>query len=583
MQKYLTCRPSISKPLIWLLLVFLGFVSQRCANPVMPQGGPKDTTPPKLLHASPPNYSTHFSADRFYLTFDEFLSLREINKQFLVSPPMAKTPLFKLRKRTLEVRFEDSLRTNTTYSLYFGDAITDLNENNPVSDFQYVFATGSALDSLELSGQVLNAFNLKPVENAFAMLYDAGNDSLAVEEMPLYFPPVYIAKTDKNGTFTLRNLRNENYLLITLKDANGNYFFDQPNEEIAFFDTPVLAYYKGLKTDSTAAGPPDSLAVDTIATKSWQLVSKRAEYKLYSFLEADTVQRLLKKELLSSYHLSLQFKLPVSGFRLQLIPPSDTLYRPVPDFNKAGDSLSFWFPDYTSDSIHLVVSADGILNDTLAMPVQKVAAKNPRTAAKPETLGLRLPTGQADAFKPLTLAFNRPVKSANNDSLLLIENSDTLAVTFRFADSLRKRIIIAHALQFGASYLLVIPGGTFTDILGFVNDSTPARFNTRQADAYGTLKMNVRPPTDGQVCLIQMMDEKENLIRQDRINGLTTLDYGRLLPRKLRFKAILDSNDNGKWDSGNYRRKVQPEKVQYFGSTVEIRANWDLTEEWNLE
>jgi hypothetical protein len=571
------------KPIIWLVLLLLGFASQRCANPGMPQGGPKDTTPPKLLNASPPNYSTYFSADRFFLTFDEYLSLRDINKQFLVSPPMAKTPVFKLRKRTLEVRFQDSLRANTTYSLYFGDAITDLNENNPVGNFQYVFSTGSALDSLELSGQVVNAFNLKPVENAFAMLYDAGNDTLSIDEMPLHFPPVYIAKTDKNGSFFLRNLRNENFLLIALKDANGNYFFDQPNEEIAFYDAPALAYYQGLKTDSlSGSGPVDSLVADTVAPKSWQLISKKAEYKLLSFLEADTVQRLLKKELLSSYQLSLQFKLPVSGFRLRLILPSDTLYMPLPDFNTTKDSLNFWFPDYLSDSVHLVVSADGITDDTLAMPILKATVASRRPADKPETLVMRLPAGQRDAFKPLTLAFNRPVKSVNADSLLLIENTDTMAVSFRFTDSLQKRIAIEHTLQFGASYVLVVNRGTFMDILGFSNDSTPSRFNTRQADAYGTLKMSVRPPEDGPY-LIQMMDEKENLIRQDRVTGHTTIDYGRLLPRKVLFKAIRDENDNGKWDSGNYRRRQQPEKVQYFGSTVEIRANWDLTEEWSLE
>lgn len=562
-------------------------LSNRCANPVMPQGGPKDTEPPKLVKATPPNLSTHFNANRIDLEFDEFLVLKEIGKKFLMSPPPPEKPEFKVKRRTLEITLKDSLHRNTTYSLYFADAITDLNENNPIPDFQYVFSTGASIDSLEMAGIVRDAFTLKPVENAMVMLWYHGNDTLPLASMPLHLPPAYATRTQKDGTFRLKYLRDEKYLLFALKDANANYIYDQPNEDIAFMDSLVRAYNKGLRPDTvpsvssadtaqpvadTSDSSPDPKTIKTIPVN----------YQLYSFVEADTVQSLLSREVVGMGQILLSFKMRPDSLITEVIPPYDTMFRMLREMNATGDSIRLWFPAFKHDTVKMRIGARGLRTDTLRFVLKKeVKARKGTQKDKSPHLEVRPPQGQVHAFRPLTLAFGHPVSRVNVDSLLLITPKDTLKVGFSFSDTLlRRQATIEFKPQFGENYQLIIPPGAFTDIFGLTNDSLPARFSTRPADAYGKFILQVKCPDASTDFLIWLMDDKEKLLHQDVVIGEATLDYGLLLPGKYILMAVMDVNGNGRWDPGNYRRRLQPEKVWYFGTSIEIKANWDLKEEW---
>ncbi len=562
----------------------------RCANPVMPQGGPKDTEPPKLLKATPPNQSTHFSARKIELEFDEFLVLKEIGKKFLMSPPPNERPEFKVKRRTLEVELKDTLRPNTTYSLYFADAITDLNENNPVPDFQYVFSTGAAIDSLELSGTLRDAFTLKPVENATVMLWFENNDTIPLFRMPYYFPPAYASRTQKDGTFRLRYLRNERYLLFALKDANANYIFDQPNEDIAFCDSLVSAYFKGLKTDTLASiAPVDSISLrnDTtgLSPQPKTVKSSPVNYSLLSFLESDTVQTLLKYEVVGTGQVLINFKLPPDSLVAEPIAPYDTMFRILREVNAKGDSIRLWFPEFKHDTVTMRIGAKGIRTDTLTFVLKKeMKTRRGTQKEKMPMLGITPPQGQVHAFRDLTLSFDHPVKEASVDSLLLMSSKDTLKVAFAFTDSLlRRRAVLNFKPSFGESYQLIIPRAAFTDVFGMKNDSLPVRFSARPADAYGKFILHVICPDSQTPFLIWLMDDKEKVLRQDVIKGEADLDYGLLLPGKYILKAFRDSNGNSKWDTGNFRKRLQPERVWYFANPVEIKANWDLKEEWKIE
>jgi len=572
------------------LLPVLAVLLYRCANPVMPQGGAKDTEPPKLLKATPPNQSTHFKARKILLEFDEFLVLKEIGKKFLMSPPPLERPEFKVKRRTLEIELKDTLRPNTTYSLYFADAITDLNENNPVPDFQYVFSTGTAIDSLELSGILRDAFTLKPVENAMVMLWFEGNDTLPLSRMPLYFPPAYASRTQKDGSFKLRYLRNEKYLLFALKDANANYIFDQPNEDIAFSDTLVPAFYKGLKTDTlpSEAAIENNAALNDSLSPSPQpknIKTSPVSYSLLSFLEADTVQSLLKREVIGLGHVLLSFKLPADSVIAEPISPYDTLFQVLREVNTKGDSIHLWFPGFRRDTVKMKIGAKGIRMDTVTFVLKKeTKSKRGNQKEKAPVLEVKPPQGQIHAFRELSLTFSHPVHQALIDSLILIASKDTLKVAFSFTDSLlHRRAVIKYKPGFGENYQLIIPPGAFVDVFGLKNDSLSVRFSTRPTDAYGKFILNVTCPDTLTPFLLWLMDDKEKILRQDVVQGEATLDYGLLMPGKYMLKAIRDNNRNGRWDTGNYRKHLQPENVWYFKNVLEIKANWDLKEEWKIE
>ncbi|MFP4471824.1 MAG: Ig-like domain-containing protein, partial [Bacteroidales bacterium] len=222
-----------------LLLMALSAGMMYCANPVSPTGGPVDETAPMVVESEPPNYSTHFNRNRIIITFNEFVQLQQPNQQVLISPPLRENPSYKIRGRSVVVDFNEELQPNTTYSIFFGNAITDLTAGNPLGDYLFAFSTGDHIDSLAIGGEVLNAFNLQPQENVLVMLYPPDNDTVPRDSLPMLVRPLYVAKTNAAGVFQLRNLRNEPYKIFALNDMNSNYLYDLPNEEIAFIDSLI--------------------------------------------------------------------------------------------------------------------------------------------------------------------------------------------------------------------------------------------------------------------------------------------------------------------------------------------------------
>jgi hypothetical protein len=573
-------------------LAILPLLVYRCANPVMPQGGPKDAEPPMVVASEPPDFTRHFSSKRISIEFNEFVNLKDINKQFLASPTFSKQPEFKTQGKKLLIVLNDSLRRNTTYSLYLGDAITDITESNPLKDFSYVLSTGSSIDSMELGGIVRNAFDLKPAEGIIAMLYLDENDTLAIDSLPLKVPPYYISKTNKEGRFSIRNLRPEKYLLFALKDANANYFYDQPNEEIAFVDTLVVATPAYIPVPDTTKSDSlnnvsDSLKpAQNLTDKPAMRQVKRdpvAQYELFLFDEADTVQRIANSIVNSDHQIFIQLKRPATNLKIDIVNRDSLAYVPIKKISAGNDSVWMWFPHYNHDTVQLIVSADNMLSDTLDFKLTKEDNQQKgRKSEKVKALNIAGPPSYIDFYKPLKLVFGNPVDSVAVDSFRLIADKDTLMVGFAFADSIRKTATLKFELKPDLKYSLYLPVESFTDIFGFKSDSTVFNFSTRATDAYGSLKLKVELPTVSGQYIIQMMTEKEVVLKQDTLSFSKVLIYNYITPQKLVFKAIHDSNSNGKWDAGEYKRKRQPERVYYNSKPLEIRANWELEEDWTI-
>ena len=214
------------KQLIKIILpAVLAAVVFSCAREMMPTGGKKDVKPPQIVQSVPPNGSANFTGNKFELKFNEFVVLDKINEQLLISPPVKENPDFRLKGKSLIVKFKNELKPNTTYSVYFGDAIVDLTEGNPIHSFTYLFSTGDHVDSLSMAGKVINAFDLKPADGVMVMLYRNDNDTIPFDSLPMRVPPYYLSKTDKQGNFQFSGLAGDNYLVFALKDLNNNYIF----------------------------------------------------------------------------------------------------------------------------------------------------------------------------------------------------------------------------------------------------------------------------------------------------------------------------------------------------------------------
>lgn len=606
--------------IFFLLATALLFI-YACANPVAPTGGPKDNTPPEVLRSTPSNQSVNFAGDRVVMTFSEFVSLKDMNTQLVVSPPLSNPPEFSLRGKNLTMKFEEPLRENSTYNFFFGDAIVDLTEANPLTNYSFSFSTGPVLDSLSIKGKLLNAFNLQPVKGAFVMLYDSIYDSVPYKQRPYY-----LARTSETGDFVLNNLRDSKYLMFALTDINGNYMYDMPTEEIAFHDSLISPVFHGVKlkpaidstsvfADSLAIEPdslniyPDSLHIrdvnedhihDSISdehehhdhshihdTKVLTQGVVIPSYTMLHFRETDTTQRLLKGSVIRKNVLNLVFRFPVRTLTFKPIEPEYSGDWAITEYNTNRDTITIWIPEPATDSLLLEVADNGIVMDTLDValtPALKTAARGKAAEIKPEKLSFR-PSLKASKIRPdreLRLTFSDPVASFNPEKIRLYVDTILLTPEIGFLDSLQLHFSIKHKWKEGDKYLLEIPDSTFTSIFGHVNDSAGYKFTAITEAESGLLKINIELPVPGNY-IIQLLDDKEVLLEERMISENTDLSFNYLSARKYLLKAIFDINGNGKWDTGNYLSKKQPEPVYYFQKEVEMRINWSIEEDWVVE
>lgn len=594
------------KLFLWLYLLFL----TACANQVAPTGGPKDETPPKVTKTSPPDLSTRFTGKEIVLSFDEFIKLKDINNQLIISPPLKETPNFKTRGKSLVVEFKEPFRQETTYNVFFGDAIVDITEENPIPGYKFTFSTGDILDSMNVKGKLINAFNLTPVKGAYVMLYDSIYDSVPYKQIPYY-----VSRTNDKGEFELTNLRNIPYKIFALTDANANYRYDMPSEEIAFIDSIIHPWELPKKTlkikgDSTASktsasevqdsvvvkiGKNDSLIIadtlktplkpDTLASHNDSLVIEGPEGKylqLFHFKEVDSVQSLLKTQLVKENVLSFIFKYPVIDPSFNILTPGYDK-KPIVYANRTSDTLTMWLPAYLADSIKLEVFHNHSVIDTVQMlvkPREKPGKKN--EAKKPAFVNItsNIQAGKIKPQTPLWLTFADPIVSFDFKKIKILEDSlEIKNVVPEWTDSIRKKLKIDVPWKEGGSYTVIIDDSTFISVFDLKNDSTALKFTGTTAEESAEINLKVKLP-ESTPYIIQLMDEKEKLISQYFISESTTINFKYLAPAKYKIKAIDDRNGNGYWDTGKYLAKRYPERVLYYSTVLELRANWIVEQEW---
>ena len=586
-----------------------------CAVQVAPSGGPKDVTPPEILKSTPPNNSVNYTGDRIIITFDEFVTLKEINTQLVISPPLRETPEFNMRGKNMIIKLNEPLMENATYNFYFGDAIVDITEGNPLSSYNFSLSTGPVLDSLSIKGKLMDAFTNQPIENAFVMLYDTIYDSI-----PYLQRPYYISKTNKTGDFALNNLRDSEYLIFALSDINSNYLYDLPTESIAFADSLIKPAFHGstikladrdIQLSPDSISPSDSLKaqlylitsdslkidisdnlsinqpVDSLRiADSLILLPALPSYILYQFREADTTQQLLKGSVARNNVISLIFRQPVKAFTFRSIEPVYENDWSITSYNRSLDTLTVWVRNPLSDSLTVVVADNGVVLDTLYLALVSKAkpARGKLAITKPKSLGMRsnIKGSKIRPDSDLVITFDDPVANFNPEKILLFADSVQIFPTLVFHDSIQSKAHFKHPWKETSRYRMEVPDSTFISIFGHGNDSTTYKFTTLTEEETGYIRLTIVPDTEDQY-IIQLLDEKEVVIHEDFIIGETVLEYDFLAVRKYVVKAIQDENGNGKWDTGNYLQRIQPEKVFYFSKELELRANWTIEEEWEIE
>lgn len=508
-----------------------------CAQIVPITGGERDTEHPKEVGSFPKNGSTSFTEKTITIEFDEFIKLTNISSQLIVSPLMETTPEILVRGKKLVIKLEDKLAENTTYSLNFGNAITDITEDNPFPNYKYVFSTGTYLDSLSYSGSVLNAFDLSPKENIYVLLYDQFEDSLPYKELPRY-----VALTDAEGVFAITNIANGKYKFFAINDINSNYLFDLPNEEIAFKNETI------------------------------QLDSSSVDNHVYLFEEKNGLQYVVKTESETFGKIDVQFNLPTTDLKATSL----TVSQEEPwllEKNEAGDSLTLWLTLKNKiESLDIVFTdAEGIIDtstidiiDDLTDTILNITTNI---------------TGNFDLNQTIILETNRPFKAFSSDSIKLSEDSILITAT-QFEDIGLRKFELAYDYKENTTYQLFIPPGTFEDIYGLKNDTVKINFKTKSESDYGIINLTINPNFSGGY-IVQLFKNAQ-LIKQSFLLGKGTGSYKYLLPGNYQLKLIIDSNGDKKWNTGNYLEGLQPEKVIYYEKEIKIRANWDNDIIWTI-
>ena len=596
---------NVSLKYIWLLPVFI--LCWSCAQQGSPSGGPRDEDPPVVLESEPPNYSTRFNAKKVQITFDEYIVLENVNQQLIVSPPMEEKPEVKLKKKTLVIEINDTLKSNTTYTFNFGDAIKDLHEGNKLQNFEYVFSTGDVLDSMSVRGTLKYAETLEvPEEPVSIMLYTDLRDSVPLTDIPLY-----VGRSNDSGVFSVNNLRPDEYKVFALKDGNNNLLFDLPTEEIAFLDTSLTLNadkVRRLLGDTlVSAAVTDTLAADTSGIATDSIADSGPDYRaiyvdMMLFAEASEIQYLTDNAREDRRKLELVFALPLSDtFTYRSIQAAgESPPRFLEDFSRNRDSLTLWIMDslhYNKDSIQLALDytvkdtteAYIVRSDTLLFTYREPQTRSRRgkeEEKEEEKLEIRTirNNGNQDVNRNLSFLLDMPLGMLNDTlfSLFHIPDSVEVAVPFEVkADSLDPyRAFLSTPWESASQYRLLVLPGAISSIYPISHDTLDLSFNTRDLEFYGQILLTLENINNRVV--VQLSSGRtlveERLVEED---GLYAFPF--LPPKEYSFKFIHDLNRNGKWDTGDYLEKRQPEPVELLPTTIDVRSNWDHDVSLRLE
>ena len=594
------------------LLLMMVIIGYSCASMGTPDGGPYDEMPPKFVGSSPRLHAVNVKDKKIELEFDEFIKLEKPSEKVVVSPPQLEQPEIKVVGKKVVAQLFDTLKHATTYTIDFSDAIVDNNEGNPMGNFTYSFSTGATIDTMEVSGAVLNAEDLEPIKGIQVGLHMNLNDS-ALNTLPFD----RVSRTDSRGRFSIRGVAPGKYRIYALMDGNQNYLYDSKTETVAFSDSIIIPSMMPATRQDTLW--KDTLTIDTIKTVGYTRFMPD-DIILRAFKEENTRQYLSRKERDKENHFILTFSAKADTLPTLKGLNFDEKDAFVIEANEGNDSICYWVKDslvYQMDT--LAIQVDYLYTDTLDQLVPKtdtlyLANKLTREqrdklkkqeeekkekerkkrekkgeAPKPEpTLFLKINVDAPSAFdinRNVVLSFDEPLARIDTSSIHVSVKEDTLWVEKPFilvADSvIPRRYEILADWQPDREYQLKIDSTAITGLYGLHTDKVDQSFKVKKLDEYGTLFFNIRGVN--QPAIVELLDAAGKVIRQQRVTPEGTADFYYLAPNtKYYVRMFMDRNGNGKWDTGNVEKRMQPEEVYYLPKSWEMKANFDFEETWDI-
>lgn len=574
-----------------------------CATKGMLGGGPKDTKAPAVLTEEPPHGSVYFTGDEIVITFDEFIKLKDAAKNILISPPLKEQPDYKLRGKTLFIKFNEPLTDSTTYCLFFGNAIVDITEGNSLSGYSFVFSTGPVIDSLSIRGIVKDAYTGLAKENTLVGLFSFGDSLNIPDSIALKHAPRYITRCNEDGSFKIGYIAPGRYMLFALNDVNSNYFYDPYSEAFAFIDTLIeLQYQAKIPGQSTDTSMTDSITTDSTLRIDFPLLVDTLElltdtslrdvlsvpvptFRLRLFTEQDSIQRITSKERTDADAIRITYRYPLSKPRVSILN-SDSIGQVFTVFNSTFDTIDIWTPSPLSDSVHINITDEKGRCDTMKLLSRKKTRVGRRGRSESPTEPLIFKsnlTGQRfPHFKKFILLFNQPVAETDTLKFSFIAGTDTLSPVIKQIDSAAMKFELVYKFEQNKLYKLLIGDSAFRSITGLYSGKSSFNFTTTTAEDIGLLILSLNTNKPGVHHILQWLDDKSRILITKSFSTDTSFTIANQMPGKYTLKIILDSNNNNHWDTGQYMKSIQPEATLTKEPTIEIRANWELEEEWNL-
>ncbi len=572
-------------------VIAIALVLTCCANEKAPEGGKKDTTPPKAKKMYPASKSLHFTSDKIHITFNKFIKSTGFS-QTLISPPLEKRPDFKIVNKTLTIKLKSPLRDSTTYTFNFAEDIKDVNEGNILNNFTYVFSTGDFIDSQRLAGKVIIAKDNSLADGVIVSLYPQDSVNAIKRSKPFYF-----AKTDKSGSFLINNIKAGHYNVFALKDENYNYIFDQPNEMIAFYDS--LVYLNDTFPQNNAPVLKNDFKKDTTTAIKDSIQRKNDPHlkniELSLFADGGKI-RFLGNKAIALGNIQFYYSQPVSNFQLHVEPPSErVLWYP----NDTKDTINYWYSNYYDKKGAFYLSVNDSILDTTRITLNYInidsfsANKKYRLSVVNQTDTSKSGKNNGEnytaqeLYKPVKIFFTRPIVEIN-ESKAPVFYQDSVKKDLPLKLSIDEPSKLSTSFDFtkteNTKYTIEFPDSSFKDIFGSWNRKIIYKFKTTSKDAYGNINLTLKNSHPEKNYLIKLIDRTGAVIKEISFTGEKErkINIPNVAASDYKIIAVDDANGNGKWDTGDFKKKRQPEKVINFKEVHSLKGGWDMDIEVDL-
>lgn len=589
-----------SKSLYYIFIIIAAAVMYSCANIGNPSGGPIDKTPPIFMRSNPTPNAVNVKDRKIEIFFDEIVTLKDPSTKIIVSPAQTEMPRMSALGRKVTVELVDSLLPNTTYTIDFSNSIQDNNEGNAIDNFAFAFSTGSVIDSMRVSGYVLDSRTLEPMQSVVVGLQSNLADSAFHKEKLQR-----VALTNDRGQFTIRNVSPGSYHIFALKDLDRDYKFGNPTEDIAFLDSIIVPSIGSREAADTVYN--DLNEIDTImrATRPAYFPN---DILLSMFNEDRKSQYLANNLRVDSTRISLTFAAASDTLpSLSIVGRND-----VPDQwytlerSQTNDTLTYWIrPPHLVSADTLMVATTYLRTDTasnlswgtdtLKFTFQRQKAKKKKKNEETDSLAqIRfmelhpLANGTQEVYAPLLLQTGTPIERYSREAFHLQRKlqNDTIfypaeikSIALRDSTLNRRDLMLKVDWEPGAAYTLAVDSLAMTDIYGLQTKPLKVDFNVRKMEEYGNIVFNIPAVRDS--AIVELLDGTEKIVLRAPVKSHRA-ELLNLLPGKYYARLFIDRNGNGKYDTGNYDMHLQPEETVYYPGAINLKKNWDVEQTWDI-